>query len=303
MRLVQILLVALLCPDLQSQPPTPTPTKNSAVKKQNTPANQQQVGSNNEQTEPGVTVINQFYPQYDSRDKEKSEDRQNSNTFLEKVSTALLAFFTFLLFVATAVLCYIARLQWRTMVAHKQSLEAMAAHMENGLAETTKAANAARDSAKTSEQTFVASHRPRLTVRFMSADGIEQVNPISGRFLLFNTGDTKAKLIRGHSEVVIYVGNLPATTPYEGNIGDPFVDVELIPGDSVPVTFPTVPQEQEPGEIRDYDLHRDGNIYVIGWIAYSDPSGRVHRKGFAYRYNRITKRFQREPDEDYEYDD
>ena len=246
--------------------------------------------SDNEISKGNPIIINN---QFSSPASDRPE--KDNNTSLNGISDWLLALFTLLLVV-------VAVLQWITMRGHARELKTMATHMKSGLEETTKAANAASHSAKTAEQTFIASHRPRLTVRFMSEQGIEQVNPISGRFLLFNTGDTKAKLISGYSDVVFYLGNLPAATPYEGKNGVPFVDVELLPGDSVPVIFPTVPQEQEPGEIR-IMTYRNGNIYVVGWITYSDPSGRVHRKGFAHRYNRKTQRFERETDEDYEFDD
>ena len=168
------LFILSLLPILQSQP-----------RQKNNPPDQQQVDSNNPQTKPSVTVVNQLYPQSENRNEAKSESHQNGVAILEAVST-------FLLFVATAVLCYVAVLQRRTMEAHKQSLESMSAHMETGLAETKKAADAAKKSADAASDSFVASHRPRLTVRFVVTDS-EIGAPgqgTSGNFLVYNTGGT-----------------------------------------------------------------------------------------------------------------
>ncbi len=45
------------------------------------------------------------------------------------------------------------------------------------------------------------------------------------------------------------------------------------------------------------------NLYVIGWIQYLDEAKRIRKMGFCRKYNFKTERFQREQDEDYEYDD
>lgn len=45
------------------------------------------------------------------------------------------------------------------------------------------------------------------------------------------------------------------------------------------------------------------NIYVIGWIEYLDEATRVRKMGFCRKYNFAMERFQRDKDEDYEYDE
>src|SRR6267154_156087 len=102
MRELQIVLVVLLCASAQSQPPTPTPTptKDTRGKQQNRSAKEQQVDSRNDKTNPGVTVVNEFYPQPDSREKEESKDNKQKGTptdTLIAISTSLLAVFTLLL--------------------------------------------------------------------------------------------------------------------------------------------------------------------------------------------------------------
>lgn len=45
------------------------------------------------------------------------------------------------------------------------------------------------------------------------------------------------------------------------------------------------------------------NLYIIGWIQYLDESERLRRMGFCRKYDFRSQRFQREQDEDYEYED
>jgi hypothetical protein len=137
----------------------------------------------------------------------------------------------------------------------------------------------------------------------MSADGSEPGVPTSGRFTVFNTGDTKAVLKQGHSEILICPSVLPNAPPFEEKPGTPLGDIELLPGDQTLIRFPSSAQECGPGTISDSDSRRHGYIYVIGWIEYVDATGRLHKKGFARQYFRDTRRFRGETDEDYEYDD
>jgi hypothetical protein len=289
-----LLLAALSLAQTQSQPPFPTPGKESRREQKQAASQDTQLSQHTPQAQPTPLTIKPNTTEIRTDGAEKNNGA--SLEFINTVSTAFLAVFTLLLAVAMAALCVVAYFQWRTMQGHEKALRGMASHMSDGLAETRKATN-------TAHETFVNAHRPRLTIRFIAADGIEQVNPISGRFLVFNTGDTKAFLIRCYSEIVIYKDGLPATTPYEGKIGEPFVDIELIPGQSTPVVFPTGGPKAPPEEYRDFDLQRHGYIYLIGWIEYSDEAKRVHKLGFARKYDRQTRRFARESDPDYEYDD
>ena len=206
---------------------------------------------------------------------------------------------------ATLAIAILAFFQWRTMLQHKYALDAMATHMESGLTETTTAANAAKDSADTAKNTFVSSHRPRLAMRFISAVGIEQINPVSGTFYLFNTGGTNARLTRAYSELVSFPPEqlrLPASL-FNGKVPQVLTDVELLPGGYTILSFPTTGPTQVPETYRDFDVQRHGHLYLIGWIEYSDAAQRLHRMGFARQYSRIDRRFDQVPDEDYEYDD
>jgi hypothetical protein len=144
---------------------------------------------------------------------------------------------------------------------------------------------------------------------------------LSGRFVVFNCGETKAILTKHYSEILI-APVLPPVAPSQPG-GDDLTDVELSPGESTEVSLPSrgvvkslTVQERIALGNRIEDIKKNGrdtearphNLFVIGWIKYLDESrvdeGRVPRTvGFCKKYNFVTQRFEREADEDYEYGD
>lgn len=177
-----------------------------------------------------------------------------------------------------------------------------------------KSADASERSSGIAQDTFVNTHRPKLVVRFMQAQGIGTTS-INGQFRVFNAGATKAFLKRIYTEIVV-AEYLPALTPYDGKIGAVLTDVEVVPGgEGKPMDFPTTPQELTVSHRNSIanridwlkrglpDEKHATNLYVIGWIEYLDEAKKVRRMGFCRKYNFQAERFQRDPDEDYEYDD
>ena len=45
------------------------------------------------------------------------------------------------------------------------------------------------------------------------------------------------------------------------------------------------------------------NVFLIGWIGYTDESKRTRRAGFCRKYDFAEKRFVIHEDHDYEYED
>jgi hypothetical protein len=198
--------------------------------------------------------------------------------------------------IATIAIAVLAYFQYK-------SIAKQADYMRGTLKETKKSADTAHD-------TFVDAHRPKLVVRFMHAEGIGTLS-ISGQFLVFNVGGTKASIDRVHSEIVV-AEYLPAMASYNGKGGETLADFEVIPGGAKSVNFAatlTIPEKidisnrvewlKEKGKTEAHSK----NLYVVGWIEYRDDARRVRKMGFCRKYSFETKRFEREPDEDYEYDD
>jgi hypothetical protein len=302
MRFAKFLSIVSLCAHLQSQP-----------RQENKPSNQQQVKSDDEQTHSSVTVIHQLYTQAEDGDKAKGKNYEDRIAFLEAVGT-------FLLFVATAALCYVALLQRRTMEAHKQSLEAMAGHMQGGLTETRKAANAAKDSADAARKSFIAAHRPRLTIRFVTtvSEIGEAGQGVSGDFLVYNTGGTAAILERCYSEVIVGDSLPTRSNRYTEEAGEALGAILLLPGQSTIVRFPTGgPKRLDPDEHIAIRKRQESvstnpmsgnnwswsNLFLIGWIGYIDESRKARRAGFCRRYDFAEKRFVVNEDHDYQYED
>ncbi|MBZ5675602.1 MAG: hypothetical protein LAP61_15280 [Acidobacteriia bacterium] len=177
-----------------------------------------------------------------------------------------------------------------------------------------KSADASERSSDIAQETFVNTHRPKLVVRFMQAEGIGTMS-IKGQFRVYNAGATRASLKRVYAEIVV-AQHLPALTPYDGKIGAVLSEVGVITGgEGKPMDFPTTPRELGVGErnaiANRLEWVKNGrpdepdaiNLFVIGWIEYLDDAKRVRKMGFCRKYNFRTKRFGRVRDEDYEYDD
>ena len=307
------ILVLMLASMAQSQPLPPTPAianqnnKSNSTSKQTETSNHQTIADQLSTAIDKLTSEVASWKQHQSSAPNKNEPPADwwgrGSTILEALSTLVIA-----------ILAYC---QWRTLKEHKKAFESMAGHLESGLVQTTIAANAAKGSADAAKQSFVLSHRPKLSIRFMNptekyADAI----PISGSCQVFNTGETKAVLDRQWFEIVIGK-HLPAVAPYQGKHGKRFVDETLVPGNPVEIIFPT----DEPRAInteeyialanhRDFVQARSGerpthaeDLFVVGWISYFDETKTSRTVGFCQRYNFWTERFERVADFDYEYGD
>jgi len=92
----------------QSQPPPPSPRKDTKSEQKNSDPQKQQVRPENNQPPPNSITVYQYNPQSDNGDKGQAEAENKERASIERVnatSTQLLAFFTFLLAIATAALC------------------------------------------------------------------------------------------------------------------------------------------------------------------------------------------------------
>jgi hypothetical protein len=187
--------------------------------------------------------------------------------------------------------------------------------MGAALLETKAAAEAAKESADASSRsadvahdTFVSTHRPKLTIRFMSIDDpTRMLDSISGTFLVFNTGESRAVISRYWTEVSL-LKVLPAVPPYWGKHGERASDVILLAGQSCPMKFPTVGPKPVSGMTEFKSVFagiqgEGGSLYVMGWIEYADDAARTRTMGFCREYDFQNRRFKHTAEEDYEYED
>ena len=295
----------------QSQPPSPAPTKFTQNDKSKT-ARKQTVASGDKSDADSVSAqIDQLKSKlatWENRQAAKQRQENTSSDWWLRWSTIATA-------IATLAIAGLGIFQGWAMHKQRLAMDAQAAYMRDGLAETKKAADASVASAETARRTFVDSHQPKLAVRFMFLNGSrEQGRDIimEGRLFVHNVGLSVAILTSQYTE--IFIGNhLPAINPYEGKIGEQLIDVTLEPGRSTVITFPTVKPEGSLQHHRQW-VHYAGrtgvhggpnasDLFVIGWIKYNDSMGRERTFGFSRKFDWLTQRFNRTPDQDYEYDD
>jgi hypothetical protein len=278
----------------QSQPPAPAPRETSQDKQQGAASKENKA---DEYKSPPVSVSIVNAPV--TKDSAQPEHDSPPSDWWIRILTGVIAF-------ATIAQAYI---YWR-----QKNL------MQEALIATTTAANAARDSADAAKNSFIASYRPKLAVKFVSTvSEIDEVGQgISGDFLVFNTGGTRANLHRYYSEIV-FADSLPTRSKqYVEGLGEGPSDIVLHPGQSGVLKFPTGgPQTLDFDERRSIRDRQESakanpssgtnwawsNLFLIGWIGYIDDSNTPRRAGFCRKYDFTAKRFVVDADPDYEYED
>ena len=218
--------------------------------------------------------------------------------------------------IATLAIAALGCFQWYAMHRQRIAMEDQARYMKEGLAETRKAADASRDSADTAMRAFASSRRPRLSMRLTTLpDGVRGMQ-ISGTFLAVNTGDTPAHIKRGYSEIIVG-SNLPG---FPAGYLNKSVEMgaTIAPGGYERISFPAEgPRDIDTAEfmaignrkeatekgLGDEVIGRTGNIYLIGWIEYSDEADYRRTFGFCRKCDYRTQRLETYSDPDYNYDE
>lgn len=171
-----------------------------------------------------------------------------------------------------------------------------------------------RTSTVVSEKALILAQRPRITVRafyfteMKGVGGIYKVNNgvtpgsfCNGQFYIQNLGGTDARIKDIWSEVCIEE-TLPMKRPYEGLEGSKD-EKTLKPGQS---SFYLFGLKNSPG--LDAQTANDvtqsvRNLYILGWIGYTDDLGIYRITGFCRCYDVGKDRFVPVDDPDYEYSD
>jgi hypothetical protein len=179
----------------QSQQPSPTPRETGQNNKRKSDREQSEASNYQGSADKISAAIDKLASEVASWKEQSGGAPEKTGApadWWSKWSTILSA-------IASIGIAVLAFFQWRTMRGHKEALDAMAKHMKNGLEETTKAANAARDSADAAHQSLLATQRPKVAVRFMAGDidtgaGADFKVSMHGRFLVFNTRKSTPRL-------------------------------------------------------------------------------------------------------------
>jgi len=206
MRHAPMLVIALLCPCLQSQPPTPTPTARRETKQNEIRPKRSQTNPDNKASSHSPAPANEKGPEgtaeskQDSRSKKGEDSATRDWTTPERLPDWLLAIFTF-------VLVCVGILQWLTMQGHERALGAMRDSMRDGLEQTKKAADAAAKSADVADLALKLAERADillLNAGFSYEEGLVSVLRDSSIFITFeNLGRTRANHVRFDTTLVV----------------------------------------------------------------------------------------------------
>ena len=283
-----ILLVYLCCSMLRSQS-QPPPKTSQLTKEKGTVTGQAENGPQQHQ-QPSKSETPPIQSKVESQTK---QNPANTEPDQELEINHKLATFTGWL-VAVGVVQFFAMVAqsiifWRTLRENRRQISA-----------AVIAANAAKDSNELTRQSLILTHRPKIVIRYVSVlsrDSTDITNPLDsifqnlrtngGQLFLVNIGNSSASVKRSYSAVIS--GEQPPRTPFHEVKPGTAHDVELPPGASISVPFPTEPCTSKPG-IQRFSGGWE-HVWAIGWVEYADGGATIRRTGFCRRLSNETYSF------------
>lgn len=202
--IVAVFGLPLLYAQLHQVPPGPR--KASQGNQGEAKTKKSEARDNQESAGPLATAINKLTAEIAAREKEANGSPKESASSAEgwlKWSTIVSAGATFFI----SVLSY---RQWRAMDSQRIAMETQSTYMSRALIETTKAANAARDSAVTASDTSVRQLRAYIEVRHVGCQGLNDSRTFGVKFAFVNNGQTPASEFNIQGVVDVLPYPLPA---------------------------------------------------------------------------------------------
>jgi hypothetical protein len=162
-----------------------------------------------------------------------------------------------------------------------------------------------RDLAKLGREEFVATHRPKLIVRDVSAGGgSDQI-----LYMLVNIGGSKATIVESWIHIEFWTDNIPIRNMRSHGHND-LGNLVIRPGDFADLTF-SVPVEfssyllfgKNALRLEDIGRRQAGNCYFAGTVVYADDLGNRRRMVFRRRWDEVRGGFYPTGDPEHEYSD
>ena len=137
--------------------------------------------------------------------------------------------------------------------------------------------------ARTMNQEFVASHRPRLRVRRLTIKSGTQINKPT--IEVANVGDTSAFIVASHFQFMVCPNVTEAMSRFDDRIpNNPFPPVEVIGGESIDKIELPFDDEMKATHFKTELLTAGKNavgvLYAIGWVQYGDNNNTLRKTGF-----------------------
>lgn len=156
---------------------------------------------------------------------------------------------------------------------------------------------------------YVLTHRPRIVVRNVVVDGIGKEGDIdrglsirNGSLWLSNIGENQAIVLKVWTTLTI-LEFLPMRNPANDVVTQDQLQITIPPGGVAPIPIEDLKIESYSDYVAVRDGRNNANLYVIGFVKYSDSIGTFRRTYFCRRFDRTTARFKPIRDPDYEYCD
>lgn len=179
------------------------------------------------------------------------------------------------------------------MDGQRIAAEVQSGHMLEGLASSKLSAEAARDA-------VLLTHRPRVTVRAVSAEF--PLNSIHGGYVRIVNVGTSTATLKGLSERWLVVERLPMSNPLDIEQSHGVKDYKLPPGHFLLCELPDATLNT--GDYIHFTDETDQwSLFLIGVVKYVDEKGYWRRTGFCRRYDRSLQRFVVIEHPDYEYEE
>ena len=285
--IASVCLVALLSfgnGAISSQPPPPTPSKDSQQKKAHSTKTNNKSPNDPAGTDEKPFVIKSIEAEKTTERTEQDRPEREEKSANERSLVA----WTIVLAIATIALASIAGIQvgmfWKQLKLMKKGVD------DGALM------------AKTAREAFIATHRPKLIVRrFATQDRGGDEHSVDMACELVNIGESLATVVW----LSVRMWNHPTSLPLPGDPPySPAVAHSLLITNGTLVQLPSLRVEgfhfdsgwqEETGE--------KGSWLILGYAEYKDINEKIRRTAFLRRYNPQANSFDIIPHPDYEYQD
>ena len=225
----------------QSQPPTPGPTK-TTQKDQGKAIGKQGVTSDNQSESDVVsTAINKLSSEITTWKNQQAAE----NTKHDSSSGGWLMWSTIMTAIATFAIAGLGGFQWWAMHKQRIAMELQAGYMKDALTETTKAANAAKESARIADLSLRITQRPIVLIHSMEMISPRGPQNAYGRyiksFIVVAFKNVGASIAEGFYYTIKvtsngFASNLPITVSHKTALQPQMPIIEPLPilGDMFP---------------------------------------------------------------------
>jgi len=299
-----------------SQPPTPR-----AGQKEGAPPQQQAKQENNTPPAPTASergsAASPIVVAKTKGDADADEQERHENSINRWTTTGLAGITLVVLYLQWGVMDTQNRImegQSAIMKRQRRTAAKQARHMEEGLIETRRAADAAKASADFATNALNMAHRPQLVIRTVVVAGIDDNGRVGtsltdGYILVTNIGVLPATILKVYTEW-LFAESLPIENPALNAMDNSTVPVAMPPAAFVKIPVPD--REIEAHEFRVINNgiegiansfgERGGYLFLIGYIKYTDAIG-LRRSYFCRRYDTGAHYFAEEDHPSYSYED